>query len=74
MPRFALVASDGDALGTVELGRPDWPDGAIIYRSDEHNLPGGRPAPDRRQRARVRRARRRRDLTAATGELRAGLT
>ena len=38
MPHFALVTTDGDALGTVELGRPDWPDGAIIYRGDEPNL------------------------------------
>ena len=38
MPHFALVTTDGDALGTIELGRPDWPDGAIIYRGDEPNL------------------------------------
>ena len=38
MPHFALVTTDGDALGAVELGRPDWPDGAIIYRGDEPNL------------------------------------
>ena len=38
MPRFALVTRDGDALGTIELGRPDWPDEAIIYRGDEPNL------------------------------------
>ena len=38
MPQFALVITDGDALGTVELGRPDWPDGAIIYTGDEPNL------------------------------------
>ena len=38
MPHFALVTTDGDALGTVELGRPDWPDGAIIYRAEKPNL------------------------------------
>ena len=38
MPHFALVTTDGDALGPVELGRPHWPDGAIIYRGDEPNL------------------------------------
>ena len=38
MPHFSLVTSDGDALGTIELGRPDWPEGAIIYRGDEPNL------------------------------------
>ena len=38
MPHFALVTTEGDALGAIELGRPDWPDGAIIYRGDEPNL------------------------------------
>ena len=38
MPHFSLVTSDGDALGTVELGRPDWPEGAMIYSGDEANL------------------------------------
>ena len=38
MPHFALVTTDGDALGTVELGRPGWPDVAIIYRGDEPDL------------------------------------
>ena len=38
MPHFALVTTDGDALGAVELGRPDWPNGVIIYRGDEPNL------------------------------------
>ena len=38
MPHFALVTTDGDALGTVELGRPDWADGAIIHRGDKPNL------------------------------------
>lgn len=38
MPHFALVTTDGDALGAVELARPDWPDGSVIYRGDEPNL------------------------------------
>ena len=39
MPEFALVTVDGDPLRPVELGRPDWPDGSIIYRGgDEPNL------------------------------------
>jgi hypothetical protein len=38
MHHFALVTPDGDTLGTVELGRPDWPDGSIIYRGDKPNL------------------------------------
>ena len=38
MPHFALVTVDGDTLGAVELGRPDWPDGSIIYRRREGNL------------------------------------
>ena len=38
MPHFALVTTDGDALGTIEPGRPGGPDGAIIYRGDEPNL------------------------------------
>jgi hypothetical protein len=28
---FALVTRDGDTLGAVELGRPDWPPGSIIW-------------------------------------------
>ncbi len=32
MPHFEFVTIDGDALGPIELGRPDWPDGSIIYR------------------------------------------
>ena len=35
---FQLVTVDGDALGPVELSRPDWPDGSIIFRGDEPNL------------------------------------
>ena len=38
MPHFAVVTTDGDALGALELGRPDWPYGSIIYRRDEPNL------------------------------------
>jgi hypothetical protein len=38
MPRYALVTPDGDALGAVHLGRPDWPDGSIIYRGNQPNL------------------------------------
>jgi hypothetical protein len=25
-------------LGAIELGRPDWPPGSIIYRADKPNL------------------------------------
>jgi hypothetical protein len=36
---FALVTVDGDTLRAVELGRPDWPPGSVIYRGgDEPNL------------------------------------
>jgi hypothetical protein len=36
---FALVTSDGDTLGAVELARPDWPPGSVTYRGgDEPNL------------------------------------
>jgi hypothetical protein len=36
---LARVTTDGDKLGAVELGRPDWPEGSIIYRGgDEPNL------------------------------------
>jgi len=36
---FAVVTRDGDTLGAVELGRPDWPPGSIIYRGgDQPNL------------------------------------
>ena len=30
MPRFQIVTTDGDALGPVELDRPDWPAGSVI--------------------------------------------
>lgn len=29
---FELVTTNGVWLGRVELGRPDWPPGSIIYR------------------------------------------
>jgi hypothetical protein len=36
---FALVTTDGEELGAVHLGRPDWPPGSVIYRGgDEANL------------------------------------
>jgi hypothetical protein len=38
MPRFALVTVDGNALGTIELGRPDHPEGSTIWRDGESNL------------------------------------
>jgi hypothetical protein len=30
--RFQLLTRDGEALGPVELDRPDWPPGAVILR------------------------------------------
>ena len=38
MHQFQLVTTDGDALGPINLGRPDWPDGSVIVRGDEPNL------------------------------------
>jgi hypothetical protein len=39
VPHFQRVLADGEALGAIELSRPDWPDGSIIYRGgDEPNL------------------------------------
>jgi hypothetical protein len=36
---FQLVTTDGDVLGTRELGRPDWPPGRVILTGpDEPNL------------------------------------
>jgi hypothetical protein len=33
------VTTDGDALGPVELGRPDWPPASVIYTGpNEPNL------------------------------------
>jgi hypothetical protein len=34
---FQLVRIDGETLGPIELGRPDWPAGSVIY------LPPGEP-------------------------------
>jgi hypothetical protein len=38
VPRFTLVTRDGEVLGAVQLGRPDWPAGSVIYRCDKPNL------------------------------------
>ena len=38
MPTFQLITTDGEQLGQVELGRPDWPPGSVIYRGDGPNL------------------------------------
>jgi hypothetical protein len=39
LPHFALVTTDGDSLGPIELGRADSPAGSVIYRGrDEANL------------------------------------
>jgi hypothetical protein len=38
MPTFQLVTHDGGQLGNVELGRPDWPVGSVVYRGDAPNL------------------------------------
>jgi hypothetical protein len=38
MPHFSLVTTDSDVLGAMELARPDWPIGSIIYRGDKPNL------------------------------------
>jgi hypothetical protein len=39
MAHFQLVLPDGEALSAIELGRPDLPDGAIMYRGgDEPKL------------------------------------
>jgi hypothetical protein len=38
MPHFSLATRDGESLGAVLLGRPDWPVGSIIYRGDEPDL------------------------------------
>jgi hypothetical protein len=29
---FRLITPDGERLGPIELQRPDWPAGSIIYR------------------------------------------
>ncbi len=38
MPHFALLTTDGESLGPIELGRPDWPPGTVICRGDGDNL------------------------------------
>ena len=38
MPHFQLCTIDGEELGPVEYGRPDWPPGSVIDRGDEPNL------------------------------------
>ena len=38
MPHFALVTVDGETLGPIELARPDWPRGSVIYRGAGENL------------------------------------
>jgi hypothetical protein len=47
---FQLVMLDGEALGAVELSRPDWPPGSVIYRGANEtdlrvvdHLPSGVP-------------------------------
>jgi hypothetical protein len=32
MHHFELVTTDGQRLGAIELQRPDWPIGSVIYR------------------------------------------
>jgi hypothetical protein len=32
MHTFEIVTTDGRELGPMELGRPDWPVGSVIYR------------------------------------------
>src|SRR4029079_14712188 len=38
MPSYTLLTVDGEDLGTVSLGRPDWPEGSILYRGNGPNL------------------------------------
>jgi hypothetical protein len=40
MHHFAFITADGESLGAVELARPDWPRGSVIY--------GGSKEPDLR--------------------------
>jgi hypothetical protein len=35
VPHFQLRTADGDELGAVHLGRPDWPPGSVIYRGGD---------------------------------------
>jgi hypothetical protein len=39
LEHFQLGMVDGEALGAVELSRPDWPPGSVIHRgAKEANL------------------------------------
>jgi hypothetical protein len=39
MHHFQLVTPDGESLGTVDVARPGWPPGSVIYRGgSEPNL------------------------------------
>jgi len=35
MPTFQIIREDGEVLGPRHLGRPDWPDGSIIYTGSD---------------------------------------
>jgi hypothetical protein len=45
MPHFALVTTDGTALGVRELGRPDWPPGRVPFPLFLAALVKDRPPP-----------------------------
>lgn len=38
MPHFHIVTVDGEALGPMELSRPDWPRGSAIYTGREFTV------------------------------------
>ena len=38
MAHFQLVTSDGEALGPIEVTRPDWHLGSVIYRGAQPDL------------------------------------
>jgi hypothetical protein len=38
VPHFQLRTVNGESLGAVDLGRPDWPPGSVIYRGGEPKL------------------------------------
>jgi hypothetical protein len=38
MPTFQLQTADSEPLDQVELVRPDWPVGSVVYRGDAPNL------------------------------------
>jgi hypothetical protein len=38
MHKFQLETRDGRDLGPVELARPDWPNGSVIYGREGRNL------------------------------------